>query len=186
MPPGGSSGERWYPPPTRPPAWLEDRDSSPPLEPRQIAGIYRSLRQAREDSKDESGAGDLYYGEMEMRRRATPRLGAKRARAHRGGELFIIRVYWAVAGYGLRASRALGALVLMILVGGAALHWFGFHHHRNYGRSVLFAVESSVSLLRPPDTTLTAGGQIVQIVLRLGGPLLVGLALLAVRTRVKR
>ena len=42
------------------------------LEPGQIAGLYRELRKGREDAKDEPGAADFYYGEMEMRRRARP------------------------------------------------------------------------------------------------------------------
>jgi hypothetical protein len=37
----------------------------------EIANLYRALRKGREDSKDEPGAADLYYGEMEMRRKAT-------------------------------------------------------------------------------------------------------------------
>ena len=40
------------------------------LEPGQIAGLYRALRKGHEDAKDEPGAADFYYGEMEMRRLA--------------------------------------------------------------------------------------------------------------------
>jgi hypothetical protein len=32
-----------------------------------IAGLYRALRKGREDARDEPGAADFYYGEMEMR-----------------------------------------------------------------------------------------------------------------------
>jgi hypothetical protein len=56
----------------------------------------------------------------------------------------------------------------------------------SYGRSVLFALESSISLLRAPTARLTPGGELVAISLRLLGPLLFGLALLALRGRVKR
>jgi hypothetical protein len=35
-------------------------------------GLYRALRKAREDAKDEPGAANFYYGEMEMRRHARP------------------------------------------------------------------------------------------------------------------
>ena len=38
------------------------------LKPGAIAGLYRALRKGREDLKDEPGAADFYYGEMEMRR----------------------------------------------------------------------------------------------------------------------
>ena len=34
----------------------------------EISEIYRALRKGREDNKDEPGAADFYYGEMEMRR----------------------------------------------------------------------------------------------------------------------
>jgi hypothetical protein len=54
------------------------------------------------------------------------------------------------------------------------------------GRAVLFALESAISPLRAPVAGLAASGQVVQIVLRLAGPLLFGLALLALRSRVKR
>nr|WP_019055429.1 hypothetical protein [Streptomyces prunicolor] len=52
-----------------------------------------------------------YYGEMEMRRQ-----DLKRPRAER----VLLSLYWAVSGYGLRASRALvwllGAMVAAVLV----------------------------------------------------------------------
>ena len=44
-----------------------DREFLPAVE---IAGIYRDLRKGLEDAKNEPGAADFYYGEMEMRRLA--------------------------------------------------------------------------------------------------------------------
>jgi hypothetical protein len=58
----------------------------------------------REDSKDEPGAADFYYGEMEMRRHSTGTPPSRRP------IVSIIWLYWLVSGYGLRASRALIAL----------------------------------------------------------------------------
>ncbi|MGB0095670.1 MAG: hypothetical protein WBP81_24410 [Solirubrobacteraceae bacterium] len=102
----------------------------------------------------------------------------------------IISLYWLLSGYGLRASRALLALVVTIAVLGAIpLTLWGFRPAPPYGRALLFALQSSISLLRPPTTTPgreTAGGQVIEIFLRLAGPLFVGLALLALRGRVKR
>ena len=49
------------------PSWLDDQRPGV-LDPGQIAGLYRALRKGREDTKDEPGAADFYYGEMEMRR----------------------------------------------------------------------------------------------------------------------
>jgi hypothetical protein len=64
------------------PDWLND-ETPDVLEPGQIAGLYRALRKGREDVKDEPGAADFYYGEMEMRRharqaRSDPALGSAR------------------------------------------------------------------------------------------------------------
>jgi hypothetical protein len=54
---------------------------------------------------------------------------------------------------------------------------------------VLFALQSSINLLRAPTNEPaheTAGGQVIEIFVRLAGPLFSGLALLALRGRVKR
>ncbi|MCA1697674.1 MAG: hypothetical protein LC790_01725 [Actinobacteria bacterium] len=179
----------WVDPTTQAPEWLDGRDGAEPLQAAQIAALYRGLRKAREDDKDEAGAGDLYYGEMEMRRLAKPSVSpGEEARGR--GDAAVLSIYWLLSGYGVRPARALVALVVTLLAGAAALSWWGFHdphgHPRGYGRSLLFALESALSVLRPPETRLSAGGEITQISLRLLGPLLFGLALLAVRARVKR
>ena len=175
------SWRHWNDPNTQPSVWFKGDDDTDPLTPTQIAGLYRALRKAREDAKDHAGASDLYYGEMEMRRHAAPTWhGLPR------GDRALLRLYWLTSGYGLRPARTLAALATTLLVGAGLLCWFGFHDPRTYGRSLLFAIESSISLLRPPETKLSAGGEIVQITLRLLGPLLFGLALLAIRARIKR
>jgi hypothetical protein len=174
--------EDWDPPERRALQWLNESSSLPDvqqLDAEQIAGIYRALRKGREDSKDAPGAADFYYGEMEMRRKATPRFSMER---------LVLSLYWLVSGYGLRASRALVALATTIALGAVLLGLFGFDagKHPDDG-TLLFAAETSISLLRAPDTeNLTAVGHIVQIVLRLAGPLFFGLALLSLRGRVKR
>ncbi|NEB01935.1 pentapeptide repeat-containing protein [Streptomyces sp. SID13726] len=81
------------------------------LEPAELAPVYRALRKSLEDNKHEPGAADFYYGEMEMRRHADdiPR-----------GERSLLTAYWALSGYGMRASRAfgwlLGAMATTVLV----------------------------------------------------------------------
>jgi hypothetical protein len=166
----------WDSPETRPSEWLEALSPVDVLDPARIASLYRLLRKALEDHKDEPGAADFYYGEMDMRRHQ-PR---------DRGEAAVLTLYWLVSGYGLRALRALACLALTILAGALLLDWFGFRPDESFGRSLLFSLESSVSLLRAPETKLTAGGEVVQIVLRLAGPLFFALALLALRGRVKR
>jgi hypothetical protein len=175
----------WAGPSTDPPHWMAGRDGNIQLKPAEIAAVYRALRKAREDDKDEAGAGDLYYGEMEMRRAhctASNREARPRARVDRA----ILHAYWLVSGYGLRPTRAVLSLLLTLLVGSGLLFSFGFHQAHSPGRSLLFAIESSLSLLRPPDSGLSAGGEVVQIALRLLGPLFFALAVLAVRARVRR
>ena len=214
-----SHGERgWYRPPHRPPAWLEVER----LEPAQIAGVYRALRKGREDNKDEPGAADLYYGEMEMRRHAR-RLGARQAwQGHQRGrwatlkaEHAILWLYWLTSGYALRASRAVLAWALLVLVGAAAFAGFGFkppvspqivpvdvsslggavYEKRDIPRpssweqfpdALAFSAESTVSLLRAPDRSLTLPGRWAQMLLRILGPVLFGLFVLSLRGRVKR
>ena len=200
----------WYGPEMRASPALE---SAPPT-PEQIAATYRALRKGREDSKDEPGAADFYYGEMEMRRqgpraRVTERpadsdgsaehegrapfesglVGVASSRPAPRAERLILRLYWLVSGYGLRASRALIALALTVVVFAFLFDLWGFRPDRGYGRALLFSVESTSSLFRAPETegaALSAGGELLQIMLRLLGPLFFGLALLSLRGRVKR
>jgi hypothetical protein len=97
--------------------WAATRSGKPAeVRPERLAGLYRQLRKAQEDAKNEPGAADLYYGEMEMRRlaRTTPV-------AERG----ILWVYWLISGYGLRALRSLGALVIIGLIVTIALIGWG-------------------------------------------------------------
>ena len=86
-----------------------------------IAGIYRELRKGLEDAKNEPGAADFYYGEMEMRRLAARKPTGTRGRGGLPGwvERALLHGYWAVSGYGLRASRSIGLLAAIILIAAA-------------------------------------------------------------------
>lgn len=92
--------------------------SSQPAEigPERLVGLYRQLRKAQEDVKNEPGAADFYYGEMEMRRHARTTPGAERA---------IIWLYWLISGYGLRALRSLTVLAILGAIGTTALTGWG-------------------------------------------------------------
>ena len=92
--------------------------SSQPAEigPERLVGLYRQLRKAQEDVKNEPGAADFYYGEMEMRRHARTTPVAERA---------IIWLYWLISGYGLRALRSLTALVILGVIVTTALTGWG-------------------------------------------------------------
>jgi hypothetical protein len=176
------------------------------LAPRDIATVYRDLRKGREDNKAEPDAADFYYGEMEMRRLAAPTRSVERA---------LLSAYWAVSGYGLRASRAVAALLVVLALGMVGFATVGFadlnrveYHpvtsvaagqpavyqqvtvpvgHPGWGAAIDHSIDSATALLRTDQSRpLTASGRAIEVALRLLGPLLLGLAVLAVRGRVKR
>jgi uncharacterized protein YjbI with pentapeptide repeats len=108
------------------PAWLHKPYGTEwpgVLPPGQIAGVYRALRKGREDAKDEPGAADFYYGEMEMRRHAG-RPADNPSREASGGQVerAILTAYWLVSGYGLRAWRALAWLAALTAGFAVAFH----------------------------------------------------------------
>src|SRR5262249_44800462 len=65
----------------------EGKDEAGPdqIGPDRLAALYRQLRKAQEDAKNEPGAADFYYGEMEMRRHA---------RSTPWAERLILAAYW--------------------------------------------------------------------------------------------
>jgi len=151
------------------------------LPPERLAVLYRQLRKAQEDAKNEPGAADFYYGEMEMRRLAQHTPGAER---------LILTLYWAVAGYGLRASRALLTLFIVV-VGATGLLWAaGFNGaHPQLMETGVYTMLSALSV-EGGTSQLTAHlslvGDLARAVLRILSPILIGLALLSIRNRVKR
>jgi uncharacterized protein YjbI with pentapeptide repeats len=177
------------------PSWPEWAGTAPAVqEPGQIAGLYRALRKGREDSRDEPGAADFYYGEMEMRRCARPGLVSNGPASYtdaipRGvAERGILTAYWLISGYGLRAWRALACLTVLTAGFAVAFYLIGFNtppHPNSYWTSLLYAFRATLSLT-DDDVKLTAWGRLLQALLRLSGPVLLGLALLALRNRVKR
>ena len=99
-----------------------------------------------------------------------------------------LTVYWLASGYGMRAWRAFGWLAAVIGVFALAFHQIGFIHPpqpASYWTSLLYAFRSTLSL-SDDAVNLTNWGQLLQALLRLTGPVLLGLALLALRGRVKR
>jgi uncharacterized protein YjbI with pentapeptide repeats len=222
------------------PAWLHKpyRTEWPEVvEAGQLAGLYRALRKAREDAKDEPGAADFYYGEMEMRRHARPGHtgGASRGQVERA----VLTGYWLVSGYGLRAWRALAALAVVLVAFAGLLVWKGYEDvasspdarpgstsaarlvpssstagrarpptrpaptttaptstawasstapaaDRSLLGALLYGARTIIGLNPTPPPPLTRFGEVLLIAVRVLGPLLLGLALLAVRGRVKR
>ncbi|WP_406130218.1 pentapeptide repeat-containing protein [Streptomyces canus] len=180
--------------------------------PAQMAPVYRALRKAFEDGKNEPGAADFYYGEMEMRRH--DRTGT--SRAERG----LLHGYWMLSGYGLRASRALGWLAAAMLITIMLLMGFGLPKgspkqevtgtvppgggkvtfeidkadpqnptgHRFTGERFEKALNVTLNsvVFRSSGQDLTTAGTYIEMTSRVTEPALLGLAVLAVRNRVKR
>jgi hypothetical protein len=86
--------------------------------PETLAAVYRQLRKALEDSKNEPGAADFYYGECEMRRHDKTKGTSRSERAR-------LRVYWAISGYRLRAWRALTWLAVAMTATVVAMMLWG-------------------------------------------------------------
>ena len=193
------------------PGWQVAASGAGHVGPLQLAPVYRALRKAFEDSKAEPGAADFYYAEMEMRRHADDIPRSERS---------LLTAYWALSGYGLRASRALGWLAAAMLVTIVLLMGFGLPSNApkqeatgtvppgggrvtfeigkddphnptgNWFTGERFEKALNVALnsvvFRSADQDLTTAGIYIEMTSRLTEPVLLGLAVLAVRNRVKR
>jgi uncharacterized protein YjbI with pentapeptide repeats len=215
-----ASWRGWFRPQDRPPAWLKPESVSPA----QIAVLYRALRKGREDSKDEPGAADFYYGEMEMRRHARRKRSPQRWLEQDWGtsvaarsEYVILWLYWLTSGYGLRAWRALAAFLVLLVIAANLFTHGGFASSEvataasttatsypaptatpspppntiptadtSFGGALVYSARTVIGLTREPQPRLTRFGDVVQILLRILGPVLLGLAVLSVRGRAKR
>ncbi len=181
-------------------------------DPDDVAALYRQLRKAFEDGKNEPGAADFYYGECEMRRH--DRTGTPKT------ERRLLWAYWALSGYGLRASRALGWLAAAMLTTILLLMAFGLPASSPKqeatgtvpagGGKVTFVIDKqdpknpvkdrftskrfdkalSVTLnsvvFRSSGQDLTTTGTYIEMTSRILEPALLALAVLAIRGRIKR
>lgn len=196
--------------------WVPGPDHPDPIltpGPDDLAPVYRALRKASEDAKNEPDAADLYMGEMEMRRHDHERPPGERA---------LLTAYWLLSGYGLRALRAVGwllatmtATVLTLMMWGLPAHdpkphttgtlpatgqrvdWVtdnpdpvltGPYADRfsvtRAEKAARVAVNSVV--FRSTGQNLTTAGTYTEMLSRFFEPVLLTLAVLAVRARVKR
>ncbi|MDW4901367.1 pentapeptide repeat-containing protein [Streptomyces californicus] len=181
--------------------------------PVQLTPVYRALRKAFEDGKNEPGAADFYYGEMEMRRHdrndTTP------------AERKLLQAYWALSGYGLRAGRALGWLTAAMITTVAVMMLWGLPtddpkpvtHGRQSGQDIRLITDTPAPVnptgplcervtterfekslrvvinsvvFRSSGQDLTTAGTYTEMTSRIAEPVLLGLAILAIRNRVKR
>ncbi|CAL9295659.1 hypothetical protein SUDANB66_02517 [Streptomyces sp. SudanB66_2053] len=182
------------------------------LPPSALSLLYRQLRKALEDDKNEPDAADFYYGEMEARRHDVTRPRPER---------FLITAYWAFSGYGLRASRAFTWLILTAAVTVLSLCLWGIPKesidgelsgHVTNGKISMttekpdpknpdtpllsrlnaqrleksFRVTANSVVFRSTGEELTTAGTYIEMASRLFEPIFLGLAVLAIRGRVKR
>jgi hypothetical protein len=206
LPPGSTPPEdQWRPGP---------HHSDPGLtpDPEDVAALYRQLRKAFEDGKNEPGAADFYYGECEMRRH--DRTGTP------PGERRLLWAYWLLSGYGLRAARAFTWLLAAMSVTVLLLMGFGLPAHDPDPATTGTVHGSKITLnTSTPDPALNGGwaqrmtwpraekatrvavnsvifrssgqnlttlGTYIEMASRLLEPTLLALAALAVRGRIKR
>jgi uncharacterized protein YjbI with pentapeptide repeats len=200
-------------------AWLSQMPSeagTEPVSPLVAARVYRDLRKGLEEGKNEPGAADFYYGEMEMRRVAAS-----------GPERLLLNAYWLTSGYALRAWRALVSLAVLVGIATVTVAALGFaptaippgqivntgsdsklvirwpsdhatildssptprepSFAQQFFPALTYSAESATAVFRGPDQrTPTLIGRWCQIALRIIGPVLLGLAVLSLRGRVKR
>ncbi|MFF1505866.1 pentapeptide repeat-containing protein [Streptomyces sp. NPDC058326] len=194
--------------------WASPPPDAPVLRPAAVAALYRQLRKSLEDGKNEPDAADFYYGECEMRRRDTTRPR---------GERVLLTLYWALSGYGLRATRALAWLGAAITATMAVMMLWGLPvddpKPTTTGRQVAIGQQITLTtdtpepvnpanrladrvttkrfekslrvvinsvIFRSSGQGLTTIGTYTEMTSRLAEPVLLGLAALAVRSRVKR
>ncbi|MCX2922300.1 pentapeptide repeat-containing protein [Streptomyces sp. NEAU-W12] len=194
--------------------WTPAPQDAPELKPAAVAALYRQLRKSLEDGKNEPDAADFYYGECEMRRHDTTRPR---------GERVLLTAYWALSGYGLRATRALAWLVAAMATTIAVMVLWGLPADDPKPQTTGQQVQAGQNLVLTTDTPdprnptgpwteritterfekalrvvinsvvfrssgqdLTTAGTYTEMTSRLAEPVLLGLAVLAVRSRVKR
>ncbi|MFE6283747.1 pentapeptide repeat-containing protein [Streptomyces sp. NPDC057877] len=192
--------------------WMTAPDGRDVPDPAVLAPVYRQLRKALEDGRNEPGAADFYYGEMEMRRHDPESSRGERA---------LLTVYWAVSGYGLRALRTLGWLFLAMTATVLAIMLWGLPQNdpkpvstgSTTGNSITLTTDTpepvnptgpysrrlsserfdkglrvviNSVVFRSSGQQLTTAGTYIEMISRIVEPALLGLAAIAIRSRVKR
>ncbi|MFF0205848.1 pentapeptide repeat-containing protein [Streptomyces sp. NPDC005017] len=179
--------------------------------PLQLAPVYRALRKAFEDGKHEPGAADFYYGEMEMRRHADdiPRSERGLLTMHWALSGYGLRASRALAWLG---AAMLCTIVTLMAVGlpshppkqtatgtvpshgGRVTLEIDKDDPRNptgnpfsgerFEKALNITLNSVV--FRSTGQDLTTAGTYIEMTARLTEPVLLGLAILGIRNRLKR
>ncbi|MCC3655012.1 pentapeptide repeat-containing protein [Streptomyces sp. S07_1.15] len=195
----------WTPPP---------REDTPVLKPAALAALYRQVRKSLEDGKNEPDAADFYYGESETRRHDTTRSRGERALLTAYWVLsgYGLRAGRALAW--LLGAMAVTLLALLLwglpvddpkptttgrqVAVGQEVTWTtdtpdpvnptGPWPERvtteRFEKALRVVINSVV--FRSSGQDLTTAGTYTEMASRLAEPVLLGLAVLAIRSRVKR
>ncbi|WP_328842988.1 pentapeptide repeat-containing protein [Streptomyces sp. NBC_00258] len=193
--------------------WTSPQDA-PELKPAAVAALYRQLRKSLEDGKNEPDAADFYYGECEMRRHDATRpwgeralmtaywtlsgygLRAARALAWLGAAMaatIAVMVLWGLPANDPKPTTtgrqvAVGQEIVLTTDTPDPVNPTGPLTERvttERGEKALRVVINSV-IFRSSGQDLTTTGTYTEMTSRLAEPVLLGLAVLAVRSRVKR
>lgn len=192
--------------------WSSPAGDDPDLQPAALAALYRQLRKSLEDGKNEPDAADFYYGEMEMRRHDSTRPTAERALLAAYWALSGYGLRAARSLTWLLAAMTVTLLALMLWglptdspqpkitgrqTGSEITLTTNTPDPRNptgaWGERVtterfeiaLRVVVNSV-VFRSSGQDLTTAGTYTEMASRIAEPVLLGLAVLAIRNRVKR
>lgn len=193
-------------------AWTPAPSGTPHQQPAALAPVYRQLRKSFEDAKNEPDAADFYYGEMEMRRHDGERPPSERAlltlywavsgyglRAARAlawllvamAATVLIMMLWGIpegAPQAVTTGRLTGQNISLVTETPTPVNPSGSLGSRltsqRWEKSLRIVVNSVV--FRSSGQKLTATGTYTEMASRLTEPALLGLAVLAVRGRIKR
>ncbi|MFI0020088.1 pentapeptide repeat-containing protein [Streptomyces griseus] len=192
--------------------WARPAHNAPELRPAAVAALYRQLRKSLEDGKNEPDAADFYYGECEMRRHDVTRPWAERAllgsywalsgyglRAGRalgwlGGAVVVtvaVLMLWGLPvddPKPVTTGRQSGQDITLTTDSPDPVNPTGPLHERvtteRFEKSLRIVINSVV--FRSSGQDLTTAGTYTEMTSRITEPVLLGLAVLAIRNRVKR
>ncbi|MFI0818281.1 pentapeptide repeat-containing protein [Streptomyces sp. NPDC021098] len=194
--------------------WLSPPENVAVLQPAALAALYRQVRKSLEDGKNEPDAADFYFGEMEMRRHDVTRPAGERVllTAYWALSGYGLRAIRALAWLGAAMTATLLALTLwglpasepkpgitgrQVAVGRditLTTHtpdpanptgpWAERLTTERFEKALRVVINSVA--FRSSGQDLTTTGTYTEMASRITEPVLLGLAALAIRSRVKR
>jgi hypothetical protein len=215
-PSGRADQARWYRPANRPPPWLETEVPNAAQISAVYRSLRRGRENNKHESlAADFYYGEMEMRRHAKRTELHGARRHDHRQIATASEYVVLWLYWLVSGYGLRAWRALTALAVVVLLASGIFAFWGFapqaepairavavnaqgaptyapqpvQQPAGLGElptAIRFSAQATTALLRGPDRPLTPLGEWLDMALRLIGPVLLGLAVLSVRGRVKR